>query len=78
MKYLGYKRILSIIPASGWHSVYRPDDGSTQVFPLVCWALVETDEGDTVVAGLDAGDNYVDYAENMDNFESYWHKSEGK
>lgn len=53
------RRILQIIPADGWWAEY---DGTTDpdrniardgFLRLVCWALVETEEGKTEVVGMD-------------------------
>lgn len=50
-------RIISIIPAPGIYSMYKGSEEdmgiSTVFYPLVCWALVDTGNGNEVV-GMDA------------------------
>ncbi len=37
--------LIQIIPAEGWSAVFSNDDGSEFSFPLVCWAIVEPEDG---------------------------------
>ncbi|MBL8762882.1 MAG: hypothetical protein JNM07_01265 [Phycisphaerae bacterium] len=49
------RRILQIIPAEGWLVVYDSGSGDAHEFHtrhVMCWALVEDDQG-TRVVGLD-------------------------
>lgn len=69
-KYQETRRIVQIIPATGW---WARHDGSTDperggmregFMRLVCWALVENEEGKTEVVGMDGdGDLEVGFAD---------------
>ena len=54
------RRILQIIPATGWEAIYNnPNrDEALLMFssPLVCWALVEYEDGRQGVEGMHAMD----------------------
>lgn len=71
----GKKKILQIIPAAGWFAVYKNEGEPETLSPLACWALVEDEEGNTNVQGMDA-DDYVDFVEDIGNFSKYSHKPE--
>lgn len=58
------RKILQIIPADGWWAGY---DGSTDpernasregFLRLICWALVEDEEGKTEVVGMDGDGDF--------------------
>ena len=68
------KSILQIIPAQGWYAVHKLDGDSEQRNPLVCWALVEDEDGDRFVTGLDGAD-YVDFCDDNSNFARYEHEA---
>lgn len=68
------EKILQIIPANGWSAKYTQEDGDF-TSPLVCWALVEDEDGTRRVVGLDGAD-YVDTAECAVNFQRYIYESE--
>jgi hypothetical protein len=58
--------IHQIIPASDWYAVYPLEDAPCyEAFPLVCWALVTTeDEPIPWVVGCTGGELGVDIADN--------------
>lgn len=47
-------RIMQIIPAEGWHTVYVDGNETPFLIRLVCWAMVE-EEGEVFVRGMEAG-----------------------
>lgn len=66
------RRIIQIIPASGWHAVYaiRPERNQNNpvwVSPLACWALVQQEQVryvvglDSTLSFCDQGDNFLGY-----------------
>lgn len=64
-------RIKQIVPATGWDSVLRQDDGTYVAYPVALWALIEHPEtGDTDVVGMDGGD-YLEYADEDERFLHY-------
>ena len=64
-------KILQILPPGEWMAVYTDDDDKPPMkLPLVCWALIEFKNGEQSVVGMDGGD-YVDFAENSNNFYAY-------
>lgn len=67
-------KIIQIIPADGWYSCCKLDDGTLWNTPLACWALIENQDGTREVRGLEAHD-YVDDAEGDGGFQNYVHKS---
>lgn len=74
----GKKRILQIIPAQGWLAMFRNrETGNIETEPIPCWALVEEENGDRSVVGMDA-DSTLDFAEDMGNFVGYIHESQAK
>lgn len=47
-------KILQIMPADNWFAVYEGDyEDITLLHPLVCWVLVECDDGTTIVTGME-------------------------
>ena len=68
------KKILQIIPADGWLAVFTNEDKTRTKFPLVCWALVEDEHGQSV-QGMYGGD-YVEFCMEISNFSEYEHLSE--
>jgi len=64
------KQILSITSASGWHARYKQEDGSTHLSPIACWALIEEQDGERYVVGLD-GPEYLDFCDENSNFDGY-------
>lgn len=65
-------KILSIIPAPGW----RADLGDEGDAPLVCWALIENEDGSREVSGLYAVEGQVCPADEDQSFSGYKHKSQ--
>ena len=63
------RKIHQIIPADGFHAVYRSEEGPFYV-RLACWAL--TDEG---VEGIDPA-YPTSLCEDNSNFQGYLHESE--
>jgi hypothetical protein len=60
--------VVQIIPADGWGARYRSEDGE-DVVPLVCWGLIETEYGRSIV-GFSAADGSVEET-NESNFVGY-------
>lgn len=71
------RRIVQIIPADDWWAEYKlGDDESSAIVsePLVCWALVEDEDGFRHVVGIvDHGDGVTDLVDMVENFEKYEH-----
>lgn len=67
--------ILSIIPAVGMNSMYKgnPEDGSDFLFyPLVCWALIEKNDGTKAVVGMDTSiEGVVSVCNEFEDFIGY-------
>lgn len=72
MKTHDQRKIIQIIPAQDWYGMYEQEDGTMELDPIACWALVD-DGQDRFVVGLAAAD-YVDFCENTSNFRGYKHK----
>jgi hypothetical protein len=74
-----YKRILQIIPATGWHVLLEePADGGAprrEAVPLAVWALVETDDGAQGIVGLASGE-LLTPATGHRHFRGYEHESQ--
>lgn len=73
------RRILQIIPATGWNSVYDVD-GEFKEWALACFALVEEEDGDGTlqqyVAPMGVSDGEVDFCDKDDNFFSLSHETD--
>lgn len=71
------KRIIQIIPATGWLAAYRDDETPAGLFflALACWALMEASDGDRSVEGL-AGSDWLDSVEDSNNFAGYFQTEE--
>lgn len=72
--------IKGICPAPDWYAAYRMEDGSVELIPLACWAIVVAHyEGEswTEVVGMDAWDT-CEPAEEASNFLRYEHRPQGK
>lgn len=72
------RRILQIIPAEGWWAGYTgfadPDTGTTRegFTRLVCWALVENENGENEVLGMEGdGDTDVTFSVDIHSFDEY-------
>lgn len=61
------KQVRQIIPANGWQAIYEQEDGGLYAAPLCCWAVVEDEDGDSFVVGMDA-DSAVGACEEVSNF----------
>jgi hypothetical protein len=71
------RKILQIIPADGWWIGFDgPNaDGFTK---MVCWALIEDEEGKTDVVGLDGdGDVEVNFIDLHHDFNKYLYSPDG-
>jgi len=67
-------KILWLIPADGWFAVFRTPAGGDKEFrsPLVCWALVDGEDGERTVVGLDTDQRgTVEICAYADNFLRY-------
>ena len=67
------RKILQIIPADGWWARMMKQDPEFQ--PLACWALIEGEDADGVVMGMIAGE-CVEFVEDEEKFDAYFHTSE--
>lgn len=72
------ENIIQLIPANGWYLVESPldDESPPQVTPIICWALIEGDDGRREVVGMDTAG--VEIAECVGDHSSshYIHESE--
>lgn len=59
-------RIITITPATGWWALFG--EGGTDM-PVACWALVETNDNNRMVVGIDAQDG--GFIEDFTNFKKY-------
>jgi hypothetical protein len=72
-------KILEIIPADRWYvknlnELIQPPD---LVVPLICWALIQDENGETWVEGMENGPNGVTLAEDDNgDFAGYIHESQ--
>lgn len=65
------------MPATDWFAEYKNDDDSLWHIPLICWALVITNEmPEGYVTGMESADSYTDFCEEVQNFVRYVHKTE--
>lgn len=67
--------IRQIIPAVGWWTKWRDDDGKVGYLPVAAWALTADDE----VVGMDSDSNahcLVAMERGIDGFLGYVHESE--
>jgi hypothetical protein len=48
------RRILQMLPAPDWKAAFNDEEheGRMLAFPLICWALVEQEDGTQEVCGL--------------------------
>ena len=71
------KRILSIMPATGWKARFLLRSVETTE-PLVCWGLVEGEDGETKVYGFVAASigGIREPCEAMSHFRGYVHGNE--
>ena len=73
------RRIVQMIPAVGWQSVYVNGDGTTLVCDLVCWALVEEEDGARDIYPMDADSSgLVEEVSEAENFAGLKGPSEGE
>src|SRR5215470_11913977 len=62
-------KILQIIPATDWYAIFD-NAGMELSNPLVCWALVQEEDGDTAIRGMvaDSDGAIIEAADKMNNF----------
>ena len=68
------RRVLQIIPADGWHSVFWQDEPPYYaVYPLIAWALYDDSDGDVQgLSGLESDtEGLVDFSDDSTNFATY-------
>lgn len=76
------ERITQIIPATGWYSKYKDDDGSIMLCRVMCFALVAvTGEGEPyedvrAIDGLEGKGDYAEFSDTISNFEGLIHESD--
>ena len=74
-----FEDIQGICPAPGWYAAYEMEDGSVELFPLACWAIVRDfheGPGWTEIVGIDARDE-CESAEDASNFLRYEYRPLG-
>lgn len=69
------KRIIQIMPADGWYAIYDGHDDGELWEKLACWALVEMNDGETEVVGMDADGYSLQPCFETSNFVRYEHES---
>lgn len=71
------KRILNIMPANGWKARFFLRNLETTE-PLVCWGLVEGEDGETKICGFVAASagSIREPCEAMSHFRGYVHGNE--
>lgn len=67
---MGNRKIIQIIPAIGWCAVYDQGEDKKLKAPVVCWALIEEENGFRCVVGMDAIDT-IGFCDEADNFLNY-------
>jgi len=72
------RKIRQIVPADGWWIGYNgttptsTGEGSTGFMRMACWALVENEDGETEVIGMDGDiDTHVTFADEDHAFDQY-------
>jgi len=72
------RKVIQIIPADGWFARYTDasQDSPDNVYPLACWALVESETGERWVEGMDSASDGIALAPDTTNFIEYVHTSE--
>lgn len=66
------KKILQIIPADSWEAKFKSSDGELVGNDhIVCFALVEDDDGSRSVEGMIAAEGFMDFCEDIANFNGY-------
>ena len=65
-------KILQIIPATDWYAIFD-NAGMELSNPLVCWALVQEEDGDTAIRGMvaDSDGAIIEAADKMNNFKRF-------
>lgn len=66
-------KIVQIIPAAGWYVVYD-EEGQELKSHLACWALMEDEEGERYIVGMDGEGNEVHNPEAIGSFNRYEHE----
>ena len=72
MPRLNWKILQLITSTERVYAIYKngEDDGSDLKVPVTLWALVEDENGERLVAGIDVSD-YPDFCEGASNFDRY-------
>jgi hypothetical protein len=71
-----FYRALQLIPADGWLAECSREDGTATYYPLACWALVESFDGEyQAVVGLEPSDGGLEPSSVLTNFVRYIHRS---
>ena len=60
--------IIQIIPADGWYSLLKEDDGSITKDKVACWALCKKGKLESGVFGMTEQGGYLDFSENLDHY----------
>jgi hypothetical protein len=72
------RKIIQVIPATGWYARFidSADAPPDEYVPLVFWALVEDEQGQRWVEGLECTFDGVLFAEDVSNFLEYVSQAE--
>lgn len=52
------EKIMQIMPAEGWYAIHE-EEGKRHLKRLICWALIENEDGDRMVEGLETDNKGV-------------------
>jgi hypothetical protein len=69
-------KILQIMPAEGWYAVYKWENGDSDMNRITCWGLVEWEDGDRTVEGVEVDDGETHLCVEYSGFRHYLHQSE--
>lgn len=69
------KKIIQIMPATGWKARYKEDEGdeekSTQSYNMVCFALCEMEDGTQEIKGMEDEYGDIEFSDKCSNFDRY-------
>jgi hypothetical protein len=69
------RKILQIMPATGWGAAFDAGEEEEEISPLVGWALVQDADGQSAVVGL-VGGHEVELCDLQANFAGYVYLSD--
>ena len=68
-------KILQMMPAEGWFALFSDEENDILMEPLVCFALVEDEDGYTEIRPMNWQGTAVDYTDEADGFLGIEHVS---